>query len=452
MTSPLIDRGIELAQSLCKTYFEVKPKGFIAASRNALDSAASRSTDRVAIDSLDQTIAEVARQNQLKIPPHFDGPVEDHCVSLSLKFIQQYRQTGNIAAAAQAVAKGADKTCAQGTLLYHSLYQANKTLSGDQLLYALKTVVARFLGLAFKKEVVVHLPVEDMFAYLNAVLPRGEWLIAMPNHVVAVVKDGQNRLYLYDSEQGTVDLAQNSSWFLQYMVRNKVHLKEKITLYHVQEASLAEQPPMERATVDTEATRKKPEITIEPSSGRWSKVNFRWRGITHRFVRDTVTREFYNGDSPNLIRFKCALLCPGTLLAATARTIVHMALGIFHLLRIPYAALKGRASALASLHKAQRAFVNAIRSPIYGIMGIGAALYGLFKPYDGRCLYGYLERCLNRQNDAVDRKSAFYLALCFVPLNFNTSDRRNEEEAIEHLQKTINWNRYFRKKNYPVAL
>lgn len=443
----ILDQGIELAQYCYANYCIPRPNGYIAPSRNALDRQTSRQRASVTVSDVDQKVIETAKMHQLQIPVRFDAPSDsDHCVSMSLRFLQHYKDTKNVEAAAQKMACGADKTCAQGTMLYHSLYTSNVPGGDEQLLYKLKSVVARLFGMMFKQEVFLHIPVENIYAYFTNDLAPGEYIIVLPNHVMALVKDEQNRVYHYDPDQGTFQLINNSKWFLRLLVDYKVHLSERLTLFRVQEAQTTQNQtidqPLEKLTkIEAEQST----LTFENMDESWGVAEFKWRGKTYRFVRDNVTGEIYNGDPTWLIRFKCLMLCPGTVIAATARTVGHVAVGIFHLLSIPFCAYQGKKRVLVALKKSQDAFLNALRAPLYGVLGIGAALYGILRPYEGRKLYGYLERCLNRQNDRVDRHSAYYMALCFIPLNFNAPDKHNKEMTIEQLKRTIQWSIYFRK-------
>lgn len=407
--------------------FGPSSKELIAPSKNSLDDDAKRNRRSIALSTTDQKVEQILAEYQLKMPKTFvDASSSDHCVSMSLKFIQHYQQSGDVAVAAKKMAPGADKSCAEATILYHSLFE-------DQArdITTLKRATARFMGLSCSKEVILKMPVEALSAHLGQ-LEKGEYLLVLPGHVVTLLKNSKG-MFLFDPDRGSYPV--DEAALSKVLLANQVHLSEQLTLLSVSK----EPVPFEREEKVSPEFLEKPVLKIEKGQGKWEKVTFSWRDKTHQFIKDCHSHAIYNSDSKWIIRFKCALLIPGTIVAAVARTIYHIAMSLFHVSALPFYGTQ-------NIGKAGIAFINAFRAPFYGILGVGAALYGIIKPYEGRSLYGYLERSLNHQNQKVNRKSAFYMAQCFTPLNFNAADRRNEEMTVSQLKKYVLWKKHILKK------
>src|SRR5262249_2727210 len=155
---------------------------------------------------------------------------------------------------------------------------------------------------------------------------------------------------------------------------------------------------------------------------RWGTVVFNWRGTNHRFVKDNENHHIYNDDEEYVVRFKCLLLSAGTMVGAACRMIYHVAHLAIHTGSLPYHALQGNKQLVKTLAKVKLVASEILRAAAFGLLATAAALYGVILPYTGRRLYNYFERCLNRQTEHVDRKEKFYLAECFIPLNFNVAE------------------------------
>lgn len=141
---------------------------------------------------------------------------------------------------------------------------------------------------------------------------------------------------------------------------------------------------------------------IEQSS-RWGKLIFAWRNDRFSYVWDQITGDIYNDDSISIVWSKCALLIPKTLICTIAKVVSNIA---------------------------QEKFFDALRAVYYGTYCLGAALYGLVDPYEGRRFYSLYERAYFRDQDYVDRRNNAYMALCFVPINYNVIDKCNRESSV----------------------
>lgn len=394
--------------------------------------------NRAKVDiSLSKRLNAVALERNLQIPSLDQPlPLRNHCVSMSLNFIHHYHKTKNIAEAARILSSGADQKCAEGTLLYRALLKHNMPFRGsrkaEEFLFDIRSVVAKAFDLAFNEEwQIKEVPAKEMLDLLNDKLEKGDYVICFPNHLAALIKDEAGNLFLYDPNVGTTNLLENPHVFLDLLVKYNIHLTETLSLFRVRNHIAKESLPCEQIFV----TKTEPAtLAFEEKPGRWGVAVFQWRGKTHRFIRDQCTHMIYNGDSKKLIRLKCFLLSGRTMIIdTTIRTIYHVAMAVFGTLALPFQLARGRVGAAA---KVGRSYCDIIRAPFYGVLATGAALYGILKPYEGRRLYGYFERCLNRQNHRVSRREKYYLAPCFVPLNFN------RKEVISCLKRAVLWRQY----------
>lgn len=390
-------------------------KGQIAPSHNQL--AANVSLTLPTFQYLDQKVAEVAAKNGLKAPSkdHF-MPVQtkNHCVSMSLRFIQHVNGASLEEAAAKMV-NGADKTSALGTNLYMALYNAQDKSTID--LHKIKSAVAQYFGLSFEEQRTLKMPLEMMCDHFLNELSEGKYLISFPHHVVVIVKEKNGRLCLFNPDKGTYELDRDR--LKDLFVRNKVYNDEKLILHRVVNHPISE---CKHTEIDKLESWDKIHLSYLPSADRWTNARLKFRGKTYQFVYDTEKGFFYNNDSKALIRLKCAVLCPRVILENTIRVIYHLAKGVFHLL-------------IGAYHKAKKDFMFTGRLLFYSLPAVGATLHGLIKPYEGRSLFGYWERSINGQNKKTSLHTAHYVAPCFTPLNFNES--RDEPSNKHALKKHV---------------
>lgn len=150
-------------------------------------------------------------------------------------------------------------------------------------------------------------------------------------------------------------------------------------------------------------------------AGRWGTFVFSWRTDRFCYVWDQKSGDIYNDDSISLVWYKCALLIPKTVLCMLAKAVSNIA---------------------------QEKFFDALRAMYYGTCCLGAALFGLLDPYEGRRLYSVYERAYFRDEDFVDRRNNAYMALCFVPINYNAIDKTNREQSVQILTRNALRNKY----------
>lgn len=151
------------------------------------------------------------------------------------------------------------------------------------------------------------------------------------------------------------------------------------------------------------------------SSSRWGRFIFSWRNDRFSYVWDRITGDIYNDDSTALVWSKCALLIPKTVLCTLAKVVSNIA---------------------------QEKFFDALRAIYYGTFCLGAAIYGLLDPCEGRRLFSVYERAYFRDEDYVDRRNNAYMALCFVPINYNAIDKMCREQNIQILTRNVLRHKY----------
>jgi hypothetical protein len=127
-------------------------------------------------------------------------------------------------------------------------------------------------------------------------------------------------------------------------------------------------------------------------------------------VVDLTTGRRYWNESKGTIRFKCFLLTLGVPLIHPITAAVNVAyrvvklVSFYHFWGIKDA--QGRFNLKESLSKAGKDALRIIATPL-SIVGLElAAIYGLFRPYDGRKLFASIERATY---------GSFILAPCFQP-------------------------------------
>ncbi len=296
-------------------------------------------------------------------------------------------------------------------------------------------------ALAFSKELTLHYPLHEILPYLENELVAGEYLIPLTQYAVTLLKDEQGKIHLFDPNYGTIDLSADDSkaWFLALLQNHKIHLIETLSLLKINHSQIGNQALPEN--IEIAFPEEKPKLTFEKGPDRWGVAAFTWRAKTIHLPWDCQTGYIYNHDSKNLLRAKCFLLIPRTWIDTTLRTIYHAAMAVFRTLALPLTLIQNRQKTQEQLRKIGQAVADIFRAPLYALMGTFSALYGLFKPLDGRRLYGYFERCLNRQQEDLPLPKKHYVAPCFKPWNF--ASRHDAAATIENLKQISLRLKYF---------
>lgn len=404
----------------------------IAPSRNLLSPEAFSKRHDVPV--LDEKIKQTIQDHQLVVPsksPHA-LQLSSHCLAASMHFLQRYRKEHRIQPVADSMKNGVDVESAQTTGLYNQLMRVNPRVFSDETAekvgsYRIQKVLAKNIGLSLNSEMVLNYPIQEIVPYVKAKLPPGEYLIQFPKHVMALVKDDQGNVFVFDPNQGTVDITGKAGeqWFVQLLKSYRVHVDEVLSLNKLEGADNGKDKVFESTVINYEEAP--PELKYVPGKGRWGVAQFTWRGKTLQLPWDSKTGYIYNNNSMKLLRAKFFMLTPRMWIDTSLRVIYHTALAVLKTLVMPIAIAKRRGQ---SHLKSIAASVGEIfRAIIFGVVGCAVSFYGFFKPLDGRRIYGHLERTLNRQNHQVDIRVKYYIAPCFKPVNFGLN---KESEADKH--------------------
>lgn len=388
-------------------------------------------------------IQQLIYENGLFFPEALSAPIpiNNHCLPMSLHFIKRFHQTKNIPAAAKLMQDGAPLECGQTTSIYNHLFYANVSAAATQqmpiknFIAGMRETIANTLDLTFTKEITLRYPLTALMPYFQNELPAGEYAIPLIDHVVTLIKQENGALTLFDPNQGTINLSTEKGCqvCLDLFKKHRVHLTETLSLLKITDSQTAASTPREK--IEIIFPEEKPKLSFERGKDRWGTAVFTWRGKTTRLPWDTKTGYIYNSDSPNLIRAKCALLISRTWIDTTFRVIYHLGMTILRTLTFPFACVAGKQKMAEQIRKIKESAADIFRAPFYAVSKTYAAIYGLFKPLDGRRLYGYFERSLNRQNHQVNPRLKHYIAPCFKPWNF--AIQHDENATIEHLKKVM---------------
>lgn len=423
-----------------KKHSDVPVNALIGTSRNLIQAEIFQSRNSINVASLD--LVNISEKNGLKEPVHYPPvAITNHCVSMSLNFIKNYVTHQDIEQAANVMHNGANEDCVRCSIAYEGLRQTNQfhAEGEENLLAKLRNSVANMCGFSLAQEYNLNMPLSEMFDYLKNKLDKGEYLIRLPGHIITLIKNEQG-FFLYDSNQGTIDLNKaEEPWFVSFLEKYRINFSEQLTVIKVcqkLEDSLIAMP-YERQEIVSEHDLP-PQLGYKPlnsASDKWEIAEFKYRGKTYNFVKDKQTGLIYNDNPKKMIHFKFCLLAGRNMLDNTARTAYHIASTAINVLKLPFCMVRGKEKTYECLRRIRLSTEDIFRTPLYGVVGTCVAFYGILKPYEGRKLYGYLERCLNRQNDHVDWFKKYYVAPCFVPLNFNVEDINDEKQTIEILRK-----------------
>lgn len=265
----------------------------------------------------------------------------------------------------------------------------------------------------------LDLEFEKLISFFKEELPIGCYLFCLPGHVTALVKTNEE-LYFYDPNAGVANmksLPPSGGWFKELIKNYRGLLADYLQLMKISDHP-SEMKIVQRASDD-------PIITLGPEK-RFQDLTFTWRGDTVHYRQDQRTHYIYNGDPISLVRKKCILLTLRTPIDMLVRMIYHIAMTLLNFVLLRW-------------RKLDTSFFDIFRSAIYGIACTFAAIYGSFKPLEGRILYGELEIELNRQQRHVDRKAKYYLAPCFIPINYNATDKENLTDNTICLKRNYKW-------------
>lgn len=129
-----------------------------------------------------------------------------------------------------------------------------------------------------------------------------------------------------------------------------------------------------------------------------------------KFIVDQTTNRRYFNETRGIVRFKCFLLTLGTPFVHPIASIANVAYRVLKLATFSHfwANKDGETkyNFKARLANAGKDLLRIVATP-FSIVGLElAALYGIFRPYDGRKLYASIERATYGN---------FILAPCFQP-------------------------------------
>lgn len=129
-----------------------------------------------------------------------------------------------------------------------------------------------------------------------------------------------------------------------------------------------------------------------------------------RFIIDETTNRRYSNDSPGTVRLKCFLLTLGTPFVHPLVSIANVGYRVLRLVSFANFWAQNEKETKynfkARLANAGKDLLRIVATP-FALLGLQlAAVYGLFRPYDGRKLYATIERATYGN---------FILAPCFQP-------------------------------------
>ena len=134
------------------------------------------------------------------------------------------------------------------------------------------------------------------------------------------------------------------------------------------------------------------------------------RPISKHIIDQTTNRKYLN-EAENIVGFKCFLLTLGTPFVHPIALIINVAYRILKIATLSHFWVEKKGETKykfeARLVDATQDLLRIIATPA-ALVGLElAAIYGLFRPYDGRKLYASIERAVYGN---------FILAPCFQPM------------------------------------
>lgn len=120
-------------------------------------------------------------------------------------------------------------------------------------------------------------------------------------------------------------------------------------------------------------------------------------------IIDLRTGTRYRHEPMNMTACKCALLW-------LAVPLYGIAFFFVHLIRTPIEAIRNR-----SLSVLTEGISKIVKAPFYILAMELSAIYGVFKPLEGRKHFAYYENKLHNRTDLTASKPDYYLAPCMQP-------------------------------------
>lgn len=379
------------------------------------------------VDSIE--IQSITRQYNLKSPETFGTPTQrEHCLAISFNVIKNYLESSSSEVSANEtitkviqamkLTEGANAACAKTSVIYNELFTINKDAVNSQTPFLLRQAVANTLGLIIREQLELQGSTEDIVDYLLKTLADGGYVISLPHHLVTLIKK-ENELHLLDPGGKWIKINTNSTeakeLLLKFFVGYKIPLQEFLTLLKLDKK--IDESPVQVSSFTIPLSEEVPSgYTFTPLKGttEWKQLEITWRKTKYFFIQHVATGEIYNGDSTKLLRLKFILLALGrTAIDTTIRVIYHLALFVLKGIKLLFLSLLTRRDVTRLKLEVAQSFLDLFRAPLYGIAMTVAAIYGLYNPYQGRRLYGVLEKGLNRGQSFREK---WYTAPCFMPL------------------------------------
>jgi hypothetical protein len=414
----------------------VRPKSMVASSKNILTYEAFVARAQPISSDVDNKLKAWAQKCGFQWPTTVPrAPMTDHCVSLSLNFIKNYNANGRIIEnTAQQMSCGATTEQANSTRLYEALIQFNGNLaknSPDQFLFDIRNVVAKTLGFHLTDKITLKMTPEEIYSHIiGDQLAQGEYVVPLPNHLTCIVKNSSG-VYIYDCNCGTVKLGEeNKEWFLNLLRRYKIDIVENFTLIKTQERIPEQEAEAKETTFVSPLIAQQATLKYTRNTrSRWGVAEFNFRNKIYHFPYDQKTGLIYNNNSKGLVRFKFILLTFRNVIDTTCRTVYHIGKTVFCLLALFFCKRSRE-----DIGELIRSFLDIFRAPFYGFLQQWISIYGIVSPYEGRRIYGEMERALNRHSERIDFREKYYVAPCFVPINSSVNGK-GESEQIEVLKR-----------------
>lgn len=423
-------------ESLFAAKKDLPQEAVIAPSRNLLSPQAFK--QRQQVDDLDERVLQIIQKQGLNFPATQTSalPLFKHCFAASLHFVKRFRNAKDITTVAQSMSVGVDTECARTTWLHERLFEYNNQQvfddkSEEDFARRLGSAVAKSLGLTISARKELRYPFERVIPYIKNQLPVGEYIIPFETHVLALIKDSQGKIFVFDINQGTVDIStkKGEEWFSRRLKDYKVHLTEELPLYCIEGKEAVDAVETQSIEIEEDG----PTLRYEKGEGRWGTAIFIWRGEEHHFPWDSETGYIYNKDSIRVLRIKFSMLSSRNWIDNSMRMIYHAAMAVFKTIAFPIAVVKMKAA--RQLGEIVHSIGEIFRVAIFTLIGTFVSLYGIVKPLDGRRIYGYLERNLNEQTYRVDIKKRYYIAPCYTPINHGKN--HSQEQTIKALKMAV---------------
>ncbi len=364
-------------------------------------------------------------QHVAKNPIILDKPVSGYGAAMALSFISDYQRSQDLHNTASYMSNGANAACVDTTWFYNNLINAfvdpNTTHIDDEkvVLRFIRSATAEAMSIQLTDEITLRYPIEEIISFLKEALEPGEYLVPLSSHFVAIIKNNQGDLYLFDPNQGTVSInsPEAQEWFLDLLKSHNIHIDEE--LIFLKATTLPSQSEEQELKIEELCFSEPPEeLIFEKGEGRWGSAVLKWRGEIHRLAWDSEANKIYNPDSEGTIRFKCLLLAARTLPEDLIQTIYNIGITILNIGKLPFT--WDRSAFTHRCHVIYQTAIAIFRVLFYSIAATCAALYGIVKPLDGRRLYNNLEEQFHSGTQETASQKKRYKAPCFRPWKIDT--------------------------------